>query len=348
MYGKIEKTINCDGDKRIEVKTANMNGGYSYRIYKISDGRLYTDRVRDTAVILENKIIEGPSFQLRDNSNAPASNNIVFEKGTPRRLRNLNGIVASLLTGGGGNNNYWHWIYDVLPRLKLCDQIKKLEQIDFFILPSLKRSFQNETLKELNLGKKKLLSSEVFRHIKAKELIVTDHPYIVTNDFHKDSQNIPEWIIKWLREKFLKDSKRINKNYPKSIFLHRSDSKPNTPGYRSLVNEAEIKEFLMRKNFTMIRLNELSFLEQVQYFNNAECIIGLHGAGFANLTFCRHGTKVIEFRTASMGKIIGNLAMKNDLKFDSIVSNPVSTVYGKQSGDIKIPLDILEQKINDI
>ena len=40
--------------------------------------------------------------------------------------------------------------------------------------------------------------------------------------------------------------------------------------------------------------------------------------------------------------------MKNNLKFDSIVSNPVSTVYDKQSGDIRIPLDILEQKINDI
>ena len=29
------------------------------------DGRLYTDRIHDTAVLLDNKIIEGPSFQLR-------------------------------------------------------------------------------------------------------------------------------------------------------------------------------------------------------------------------------------------------------------------------------------------
>ena len=29
--------------------------------------------------------------------------------------------VLSLLTGGGGNDNYWHWMFDVLPRIKLSE-----------------------------------------------------------------------------------------------------------------------------------------------------------------------------------------------------------------------------------
>ena len=48
-------------------------------------------------------------------------------KGTPRKLKEIKGTVLSLLTGGAGNNNYWHWLYDVLPRLSLCSKIEKLE-----------------------------------------------------------------------------------------------------------------------------------------------------------------------------------------------------------------------------
>ena len=38
---------------------------YEYSIYKIDKARLYTDRVHDMAVILDNSIVEGPSYQLR-------------------------------------------------------------------------------------------------------------------------------------------------------------------------------------------------------------------------------------------------------------------------------------------
>ena len=55
-------------DSRIKVKIVNIETNLKYNIYKIASGRLYTDRVHDTAVMLENKIIEGPSFQLRYNN----------------------------------------------------------------------------------------------------------------------------------------------------------------------------------------------------------------------------------------------------------------------------------------
>ena len=143
IYGKIEKSKSARSDKRIQVKIINIEKDINYKIYKIMNCRMYTDRIHDTAVILENKIIEGPSFQLRNNNNSNIRNNIVFKKGTPRKLRNLNGIVLSLLTGGGGNDNYWHWLYDVLPRLELCKKVKKLDEIDFFLFPNLENKFQN-------------------------------------------------------------------------------------------------------------------------------------------------------------------------------------------------------------
>ena len=348
IYGKIKHSIKSNNDSRIHVESVNIDKDFTYKVYKITSGRLYTDRIHDTAIMLENKIIEGPSFQLRYNNNSPISNNIVFKKGTPRKLKNLNGITVSLLTGGAGNNNYWHWLYDVLPRFKLCEKIRKLEQIDYFILPSLKKNFQNETLKGLDIGKQKILSSEKFRHVKTKELIVTDHPYVLSEDSHKDAQNIPKWISKWLKEKFLLNSKPSKKNYPKNIFIDRTDPTSDSSKVRSLINESEIKKFLKQKNFTLVRLHELSFVDQVHYFNNAEYIIGLHGGGFANLSFCRSDTKVIEFRMEKAGPIIENLAKNNDLKFDSIIFNLENTDYNKQSGHFKVPLNILEEKMDNV
>ena len=48
--------------KLIDIK---IEKDIKYNVYKIADGRLYTNRIHDTAIILDNKIIEGPSFQFR-------------------------------------------------------------------------------------------------------------------------------------------------------------------------------------------------------------------------------------------------------------------------------------------
>ena len=348
IYGKIETSIESNSDERIKVESININKDLNYKIYKINSGRLYTDRIHDTAAILENKIIKGPSFQLRDNNNSDITKNSVFEKGTPRKLKNLNGSVLSLLTGGGGNNNYWHWLYDVLPRLELCKKVKKLDEVDFFLFPNLEKKFQIESLKILNLPSHKLLSSKKFRHVQTKQLIVTNHPYIQSNNSHEDAQKIPEWISKWLKEKFLSNINSIQDSSPKKIYIDRTDSKSNSAKFRSIINEDEVKNFLVKKDFTLVRLEELSFDKQVYYFNNAEFVIGLHGAGFANLSFCRENTKVIEFRMNETGKVIENLAKINNLKFDSITSKALSHNYAKQLGHIEIPLNLLERKIYDI
>ena len=352
IHGKIEKSIDCSQDKRIKVKIINKDNNLRYRVFNIINGRLYTDRIHDTAVLLDNKIIEEPSFQLRYKGyfiwDSNIENNIVIKKGTPRKLKKLNGSVLSLLTGGGGNDNYWHWLFDVLPRLSLCNKFVDLDKIDYFLLPSLHKKFQNETLDFLNIPKSKRLSSEKFRHIKAEELIVTDHPVAITGDRSKHHNDPPEWIGQWLRDNFLKKNIISEKKNGKKIYIDRGNSTSKQSSQRYISNEDEIKKYLIKNNFILVKLHELKFIDQVNLFYNADCVVGLHGAGFVNLVFCKHGTKVIEFRSSTSGNSIQNVSKKNNLDYNPIIVESKKmgqTNIPNQQGSYQIPINILKEKL---
>ena len=346
IYGKIEKSINCNEDRRIKVEKVKIDEELIYRIFHIFEGRLYTDRIHDTAALIDNKIIKEPSFQLRYKGpfiyNSEIENNIVFTKGTPRKLKKLNGSVLSLLTGGGGNENYWHWLFDVLPRLNLCGQTNNLNEIDYFLIPDDIKKFQNETLDCLKIPKHKRLSSKEFRHIKAKELIITDHPVVITGNDTQDTHNIPAWIIKWTRNAFLNQSTAINKEKKNKIYIDRGDTNNRSQSQRYILNEDEVKKYLSDNNFIFTKLHEISFKDQIDLFYNAECVVGIHGAGLSNVVFCKNGTKVIELQSTHAGPMYENLAKKNNLNYTSIAVKAEQSSPNQQ-GYIHIPIDNLKK-----
>jgi hypothetical protein len=351
IHGKIEGIIDPNNNDEIEIKFVKKNGQINYNVYKVKNGRLYTDRINDTAIIKNNKIIKGPSFQFRtDNSrviNGNVKENIVFTKGTPRLQKKIKGKVLSLLTGGAGNDNYWHWLFDVLPRIDICENIIELDKIDFFLLPDNKKKFQIETLEILGIPQKKQISSVNFRHIISKELYVTNHPVLLTNDAGDDIQNMPLWISEWLKKKFIKKNISEKVNFSKKIYIDRGDSISNVRGLRAITNEEEIKQFLLQNGFRIIKLGDLHFKDQVLIFNNADVIVGLHGAGFANLAFCKSNTKIIELKGQTAGKAIENLAIKNKLFYKSLNCEIKKFGHSNQFGHINVSIKKLEEFIKD-
>ncbi len=355
VYGTIENSIKASDDNRIKVENINIEKKLNYNIYTISNGRLYTDRIQNTAALLDNKIIEGPSFQLKKGLgnhiyNSNIKDNIVFTKGTPRKLRNLNGIVLSLLTGGAGNQNYWHWLFDVLPRFELCRRINKLDKIDYFLLPSLLKNFQQETLDCLNIPKHKRIASEKYRHIKTKDLIITDHPVMISGHATKDILNIPIWISLWLKNTFLNQNIINNKKFKNRVYIDRNITNSKVLPQRMIVNEDEIKKYLLKNNFCIVKLHETNFLDQINLFYHAECIVGLHGGGFGNIVFCKPGTKIIELKSLTSGDAIKNLATKNNLNYFSIEAKSeeiYSFEFPNQQGSIKIPITSLNDMLKD-
>ena len=54
------------------------------------------------------------------------------------------------------------------------------------------------------------------------------------------------------------------------------------------------KNYLKSKGFTVYKVGELNFFEQIYLFQNAKIVIGAHGAAFTNLIFCKENTKVLD------------------------------------------------------
>ena len=140
-----------------------------------------------------------------------------------------------------------------MPKFELCSKYLNLQKIDFFLLPGLEKKFQQETLDFLNIPNHKRISSKEFRHIKAKELIITDHPVVITGNATRDISNTPDWIILWLKNSFL-DLKKLNNNNNK-IYIDRNEEKSNNPLERSIENETEIKKYLRDNNFIKAKLH---------------------------------------------------------------------------------------------
>ena len=344
LYGEINSVSNANKEPGIDTKEVSIEKS-EYQVFFCKNSILYTDRIHDTAIIKDNKIIEGPSFQLRENIYEKCEKSFVLKNGTPKIRKNLKGTTFSLLTGGGGNSNYWHWLLDVLPRLQILKKTNKLKEINHYLFPSLEKKFQNETLDLLSIPKEKRLSSKNFRHFKSEQIIATTHPYTFLNDPLVDSLRIPTWIFDFLRNAFLNSkyfNNSKNKSYPSKIFINRKDG----TGWRFIINENEVEKFLISEGFESITLSEYSFIDQVEMFNQAKSIVGLHGAGFANLIFCKPETKVLELKSTTAGDAIKNLAINNKLIYKDISLVPKTINFNNQAGDIEIDLKILNKTLN--
>jgi capsular polysaccharide biosynthesis protein len=324
--------------KKIENIKSDIKNSRDYYSYKIINGRVYTDYVEHVAIIDGNTLVNEASYQQIFGELKNAKKNIVLTKGTPRIKKKIIGRVLSILQGASGNN-YGHWMLDMLPKIKLCSEHYTLNDINYFYTPNL-TDFQKDTLSVLGIHENRIINSKKFRHIQADELLVVDHPNYYKGFILKQNKFQPSWTIQWLRDTYLIHKKKFNAN--KKVFIDRSDS---IFKHCQIQNESEVSNFLKNKGFSKYQLTKLSFFEQVYLFRNAEVIVGVHGAAFVNLAFCKPKTKIIEIRPCiHSNTVYERISYINDLNYQLIQTKKIDENL-KRPGDIYLPIKELEQCI---
>ena len=347
FYGKINGVILAKKNTKIITQKINFNNLNSYKLYNIPNGKVYSDTTMDTAFIFKKNLVNEPSFQYRYKKNhrivnGPAHENFVIKNGTPNLIKKINGNVFSLLTGGAGKNNYWHWLFDVLPRIGILEKSNFKIKPDYYLLPTITRGYHKQTFQELKIQFSSLINGEKNKHIICNNLIAVDHPINFNNNPSKSILNIPVWVIKWLRKKFIKSNYK-NLNLPKNFFINRSlDSNLSS---RKIINNEELKNNLTNLGFQSVTLSSLNFKNQVALFKNANFIIGLHGAGFANMVFSKPGTKIVEIASHDSGDIFLSLAKKCKMNYKRIIEKNVSATLKFQNCHILVDIKKLKKLI---
>lgn len=112
--------------------------------------------------------------------------------------------------------------------------------------------------------------------------LVYSHSPSVATSYTNDS-------IQWVHSEYLGYFSKAGK-WPKKLYLSRNHIRP---GSRGVLNEAEIGELLKANEFFVINGNE-PLADIVNYFANAEVIIGPHGSLFANTFLCKPECRILE------------------------------------------------------
>lgn len=290
LYGKIlipkKKNILL---KKIEINHSLFKSftNKNYNIYSIKNARIFTDNNENVAIIKNNKILPKVSFQqIRGNLRSVKFNSII-QKGTTSFVKKISGRVFNLCQGASGNN-YFHFIFDILPKLYLLNLKINLKKIDYFYLSDPKE-WQIKIFKKLGINENKLLSSKKNKHIFADEILAVDHPWYNKGTIQNQVQKLPSWIVLHNNKILKKNSKKFICN--KKIFLDRSNSLYN---HCQIENPKDLKVLLEQNDFSLYRPEKIDFEKQIFLFKNASVIIGAHGAAFTNIIFCKPNTKIIE------------------------------------------------------
>ena len=205
-----------------------------------------------------------------------------------RLPRHVNETVVSLVTGGGGNYNYYHWLFDVIPRLFVLEESLVVDSKFKLLVPDNRLPFQEKTLSRLGFYGEDVLPSRDYSHCVARRLIVISHPKAGSRN---QSGKVSLWICERLRHAYMSTVQKASSGNDRlRLYVSRGD---NT-NQRVLVNEFKLLNQLASRGFQSVELSKLSFDEQIDLFACAEAVIGVHGAGLSNLVFAPAGCLVIE------------------------------------------------------
>ena len=207
IYGKIKFQ-----KKNLKFKKFKIKKHKNYYLYKVKNGRVFTDNVENVAIIKNNQILKNISFQQIKGKLVDAKFNSVISNGTPKFIKKFNGNILILAQGASGHSNYCHWLIDIVPKIKLCSEIINIKKINYFYIPLL-NNYQKEILNKIKISPNKFINSFKYAHIIGKNIIAVTHPYYQKGYFAYEQSKINKWVIKYLRKTFLNKKKVKLKKY---------------------------------------------------------------------------------------------------------------------------------------
>ena len=224
------------------------------------------------------------------------------------------------------SHNYYHWLNDVLPRIRLYEPV--FNSIDHFCISSAVPAKFLEVLREFGIDPKKILL------VGENEKLHFDHLYVAS--LPGSEGRSPDWASGFIREKLIKNPSPVA---TKKLYFKRGGDTD-----RKILNEDSIISILQPNGFDIVDPGSLSIHEQVELMQNARIVISAHGAALSNLVFAQEHTVVIELFSPDYFRTDCYYTLSSSLKLNYwyIAGNKPA---GANWGDIEVDKHLLIKTI---
>ena len=206
-------------------------------------------------------------------------------------------------------DNYYHWTVETVPKIRYLQEFEAETGIDVtYLVPSEAPSWLEETLELLEIPSSKIQQATE-RVYHAEQLILPSFPLRTRDDY--------QWIVDRVLANASPDRTEIHAG--SNVYISRANAVE-----RHVVNEDEVMETLSEYGFERYLLEEHTVAENVTLFNEADMIVGAHGAGLTDLIYCADAT-VIELFGSKIKDPYQRLAETMGVEYKTVECTAEST-----------------------
>ena len=262
----------------------------------------------------------------------------------PHKMRELPGSrrYFNLMTPIPARGHMFHWLFDsILPLVSFLESGRAGTDLGLIVNAKLSE-IQARTIGFI----KERYGITVFEPLDGNEAVFVPHIEAAAAD-----HTLPGGLQSPLGLALLDDIGRFIAGdaaleaTPRRIYVSRDDAR-----LRRVLNEDAILPELKARGFERVTLAGMPIARQVALFLNAEAVTGAHGACGAHISWCRRGTKVVEFFPSPVGasRKVKNatadywfISMQRDLDYRCHFAGPVET----RSDGFVIPRETLSRAL---
>lgn len=235
----------------------------------------------------------------------------------PQSVAGTTAVIATTLGSG-----YGHWLLDELPRMLILprDEAESL-------IAHASHSFSRDALHHWGWSGP-ILNPARDAHFQCEQLLIPSLVGTVVQPTRRGLDLITD---------FTSGFPSTRSPFGERIYLTRE-----TARRRRVTNEPQLWSELQAAGFAKIQLEHLTWTEQINVFRQAKIIVSPHGAGLANLVFCRPGTRVVElFNRSYVHGCYARVASLQHLDYWPVVpSAPEPLNQSSHSNRLDIEADI--------
>ncbi|WP_185152000.1 glycosyltransferase family 61 protein [Chryseobacterium vaccae] len=276
----------CNLPKRLNIKESYVeNTVPGISVYQFENA--YVD-INSSAFWIKNNLVVYRSSGERLNEGFVTVHN---SKDAKVIRKNTEQLDEGFFLGGNGSWNWFHFLIEIMPKLLLFN--KKYTRT-IFVHEIVKQTPGMQSVLKI-LAKDKFtiqyLNPEKTYHVK-KLYHINDFNHVQFNRFDGEIKAEGTFYNKEITRRFsdeILNNLKTEEGLPDRIFLYRKNT------HRVAANQDEILNYLKDFGFTAVCLEEIPLAQQAGYFKTARFIIGISGAAWTNMLFCRNQPKAICF-----------------------------------------------------